>query len=604
MPLTYLDSDYILDRGLIANDNLGDTLREAAFKINNNFEDLDSAINLVATTPLGTTSKFSVALNLLDSVGRAGTLLTDRLGVGDPVYYDTSSGLWTGAYADSERYATHVIVRYRSIDSNQIFEIASTGTFNLDSDSASPTLTANREYYLPDSAGGALSTVKPLSGDYQELYYALDSDTIDVNIGTHSERRVYFEQVPSISGGQTVLSGLDSVNVTDLDVYKNGILLSKSLDYVVNSETQITMITSLDDSDIVRVRSNTSDRVASSGGGGATILSDGSDIGVSYGVGGQSVTLSFDSAAYIKAGAAGQPNGVAQLNASSVVPVAQIPNPVPNATNATFATSATNADSANFATTAGTATNATNATNADSAATAAKWTIARTITFGGDLTGSFSIDGSQDVTANATVTGGGSGGFVSGTKMLFQQAAAPTGWTIDTTHDNKALRIVNGTVTPSSGGSVAFTTAFATSRAVSGSVGGTSLTEAQLPSHDHGDGNLAVSNHSHDMDDASQGISEINSSSYQFSQNYSSQTISFAGGNVSTNVVNSINLPVINNANFSVSRLGNTMNTGNQSANITGNTGNAGSGSTHTHPWSGSVNVGVQYVDFIICTKT
>jgi len=593
MPLTYLDSDYILDRGLIANDNLGDTLREAAFKINNNFEDLDSAINLVATTPLGTTSKYSVALNLLDSVGRAGTLLTDRLGVGDPVYYDTSSGLWTGAYADSERYATHVIVRYRSIDSDQIFEIASTGTFDLDSDSASPTLTANREYYLPDSAGGAPSTVKPLSGDYQELYYALDSDTIDVNIGTHSERRVYFEQVPSISGGQTLLSGLDSVNVSDLDVYKNGILLSKSLDYVVNSETQITMITSLDDSDIVRVRSNTSERVASSGGGGATILSDGSDIGVSYGVGGQSVTLSFDSAAYVKAGAAGQPNGVAQLNASSVVPVAQIPNPVPNATNATFATSATNADSANFATTAGTATNATNATNADSAGQATKWTIARTITFGGDLTGSFSIDGSQDVTASATVSGSGSGGFVSGTKMLFQQAAAPTGWTIDTTHNNKALRIVNGTVTPSSGGSVAFTTAFASSRTVSGSVGGTSLTEAQLPSHDHGDGNLSISNHSHDMDDASQGITNFNVSvnANTIGVNTTSGPFTALSGISSVNV-------------NSVSRLGNSMNTGNQSANISGNTGNAGSGNTHTHSWSGSVNVGVQYVDFIICTKT
>ena len=54
----------------------------------------------------------------------------------------------------------------------------------------------------------------------------------------------------------------------------------------------------------------------------------------------------------------------------------------------------------------------------------------------------------------------------------------------------------------------------------------------------------------------------------------------------------------------SVSRLGNNMNTGNQSANVSGNTGNAGSGSSHNHPWSGSVNVGVQYVDFIICTKT
>jgi len=75
--------------------------------------------------------------------------------------------------------------------------------------------------------------------------------------------------------------------------------------------------------------------------------------------------------------------------------------------------------------------------------------------------------------------------FPSGTKLLFQQTAAPTGWTKDTTHDNKALRVVSGSV--SSGGSVAFTTAF-TSQAVSGTVGtsgATTLTTGQIPNHYH-----------------------------------------------------------------------------------------------------------------------
>lgn len=72
--------------------------------------------------------------------------------------------------------------------------------------------------------------------------------------------------------------------------------------------------------------------------------------------------------------------------------------------------------------------------------------------------------------------------FPSGTKMLFAQTAAPTGWTKDTTHDNKALRVVTGTA--GSGGSVAFTTAFA-SQAVAGTVGMTTLTVAQMPNHDH-----------------------------------------------------------------------------------------------------------------------
>jgi hypothetical protein len=70
-----------------------------------------------------------------------------------------------------------------------------------------------------------------------------------------------------------------------------------------------------------------------------------------------------------------------------------------------------------------------------------------------------------------------------GTAMLFAQTSAPTGWTKSTTHDNKALRVVSGSA--SSGGSVAFTTAFA-SQAVSGTVGDTTLTIAQIPSHTHG----------------------------------------------------------------------------------------------------------------------
>lgn len=78
--------------------------------------------------------------------------------------------------------------------------------------------------------------------------------------------------------------------------------------------------------------------------------------------------------------------------------------------------------------------------------------------------------------------------FDSGTTMLFVQSTAPTGWTKSTTHDNKALRVVSGTA--GSGGSAAFTTAFGTpsvsgSVSLSGTVGATTLTESQIPSHWH-----------------------------------------------------------------------------------------------------------------------
>lgn len=76
--------------------------------------------------------------------------------------------------------------------------------------------------------------------------------------------------------------------------------------------------------------------------------------------------------------------------------------------------------------------------------------------FAGPTTGAAAAPGfrslvAADIPASST--------FASGTTMLFVQTAAPTGWTKSATHDNKALRVVSGTA--GSGGSVAFTTAFA-----------------------------------------------------------------------------------------------------------------------------------------------
>lgn len=91
--------------------------------------------------------------------------------------------------------------------------------------------------------------------------------------------------------------------------------------------------------------------------------------------------------------------------------------------------------------------------------------------------------------------------FPQGTLMLFQQTAAPTGWTKQTTHNDKALRVVSGTA--SSGGSTAFSTALATPSvsgtvgltgdlgvgnlavSVSGNISSTTLSVNQIPSHTH-----------------------------------------------------------------------------------------------------------------------
>jgi hypothetical protein len=155
--------------------------------------------------------------------------------------------------------------------------------------------------------------------------------------------------------------------------------------------------------------------------------------------------------------------------------------------------------------------------------------------------------------------------FPPGTAIVFAQTAAPTGWTKSTVHDNKALRVVSGTA--SSGGSVAFTSAF-TSQGVSGTVGGTSLTAAQMPKHFH---------------------------------RY--VTGALTGGSYPNSP------PVNQNAFF----FGGTPDDGAYEYNTYSAGGDASSGSqgqgtangdSHNHSFSGtSINLAVQYVDVIIATK-
>lgn len=95
-----------------------------------------------------------------------------------------------------------------------------------------------------------------------------------------------------------------------------------------------------------------------------------------------------------------------------------------------------------------------------------------------------------------------------GTKMLFASHPAPTGWTTQTDND-KALRVVNGSTTLGTGGSAAFTSAFASytptgnvQTTISGNVDGTRLTISQTPAHSHllvANTSSSTSGSSHDL---------------------------------------------------------------------------------------------------------
>lgn len=154
--------------------------------------------------------------------------------------------------------------------------------------------------------------------------------------------------------------------------------------------------------------------------------------------------------------------------------------------------------------------------------------------------------------------------FPAGTIMSFQQTAAPTGWTKEVTHDNKALRVVTGAA--GSGGTNSFTGVLNGSVNVSGTI----LNANQIPAHSHGAGSLsAVSNGAH--------------------------THTYSG--VNTTVNGTARSQLTNNAETNTPS---TNSAGAHTHSITGSTANnSTSGSSHNH----NFNLDVQYVDLILAAK-
>ena len=169
-------------------------------------------------------------------------------------------------------------------------------------------------------------------------------------------------------------------------------------------------------------------------------------------------------------------------------------------------------------------------------------------------------------------------GVPSGTRMLFQQDNAPTGWTKDTTKDQHALRVTSGSV--SSGGSIDFTGAFTSGISTGGTVLGHTLSVAEMPSHGHG---VSDFGHSH-------GITDPGHDHTYTAAIVSGSTGSGSGDGEAFN----------QDLRTSDNRTDISINSANANISIQPN----GSNNAHTHGFTaGSIDLAVKYVDVIIAQK-
>ena len=174
-------------------------------------------------------------------------------------------------------------------------------------------------------------------------------------------------------------------------------------------------------------------------------------------------------------------------------------------------------------------------------------------------------------------------GFPSGTRMLFQQSAAPTGWTKVTTGvDNMALRVTTGNTGIVSSGQP-FSSVF-TNKSTSGTVQSHTLTAAQMPSHSHG---VSDPGHSHSC--------SVNDPGHAHAFNAAKEKGESESGNGDNECFNKNLVTSGATTGISVSANGSSSRVSIQ---------NNGSSRGHSHGFSGgSVNLAINYVDVIVAQK-
>ena len=110
----------------------------------------------------------------------------------------------------------------------------------------------------------------------------------------------------------------------------------------------------------------------------------------------------------------------------------------------------------------------------------------------------------------------GNSSFPSGTRMVFNQASAPEGWTKSTTQNDKALRVVSGN-TVNAGGSVGLSnlvTAGTLTSSLEGEIGTTTLSSTQFPLHSHApSASISIPRGTEDSNSGTYGLVKVDTAS-------------------------------------------------------------------------------------------
>ena len=241
---------------------------------------------------------------------------------------------------------------------------------------------------------------------------------------------------------------------------------------------------------------------------------------------------------------------------------------------------------------------------------------------GGSSSQFLKADGSVDSNTYLT-SGSGSSVIPSGSVMLFYQGSAPTGWTKVTTQNNKALRVVSGTG-GGTGGTNNFTTVFSNqslsvsgsgtasgttgstvsgstssdnsgSVSISGNCGGTQSIYTNTTQNALSIAQLAAHQHAYDVPRGTSGGSYGFLDTMNAGSSGTNNVASTGSGSVHHHAIVGF---VINGSNFTFSGSGSPSNHDHDIGN-------------HSHSFSDSVSVSstgsldmrVQYIDVIICSK-